>query len=229
MRLGYEGLRSKVTYQFKCDPLSGHLFVFFNKPKNKCKILFYDQGGLCLFCKRLEVGTFSIPNLSLTESRIEIDRVQFIVIGYDVTEVLEKRPDPYFVNRIIRKKYACSKHPELGVAQAPVPARFIPKGNTGNTVIVEVIASKYIYHLPLVRQEKIFKRLDIPISPSTMVGWIEEFTSRAMPIVDELQKRMRRGGIAYSDDTSIPVMMDSKPERCRTSSRSEGAVAFDRP
>lgn len=134
-----------------------------------------------------------------------------IVMGFDVTEVLEKRPDPYFVNRIIRKKYACSKHPELGVAQAPVPARFIPKGNTGNTVIVEVIACKYIYHLPLVRQEKIFKRLDIPISPSTMVGWIEEFASRAMPIVDELQKRIRRGGVAYSDDTSIPVMMDSKP------------------
>lgn len=93
MRLGYEGLRSKVTYQFKCDPLSGHLFVFFNKPKNKCKILFYDQGGLCLFCKRLEVGTFSIPNLSLTESRIEIDRVQFIhfLDGIIVAEFKRKK------------------------------------------------------------------------------------------------------------------------------------------
>lgn len=131
--------------------------------------------------------------------------------GEDVTEVLEKRPDPYFVNRIIRKKYACPKHPELGVIQAPVPPRFIPKGSAGDTVIAQVILDKYLNHQPLVRQEKILKRMDIPISPSTMVGWVDEFAAQASRVVLAMQHRIKRGGMAYSDDTSIPVMMDHKP------------------
>lgn len=76
MRLGYEGLRNKVTSAFGENPLSGNLFVFFNKGNNRCKILFYDKGGLCLFCKRLELGTFAIPRFEDNKFRHEIDRVE---------------------------------------------------------------------------------------------------------------------------------------------------------
>jgi transposase len=79
MRLGYEGLRNRVKNLFHENPLSGHLFVFFNKSLNRCKILFYDHGGLCLFCKRLEMGTFSIPTIKQIGERTEIDRVEFIL------------------------------------------------------------------------------------------------------------------------------------------------------
>ncbi|RKY25975.1 MAG: hypothetical protein DRP62_00165, partial [Planctomycetota bacterium] len=39
-------------------PFSGHLFVFFNKLGDKCKILFCDRTGFCIWRKRLEGGTF---------------------------------------------------------------------------------------------------------------------------------------------------------------------------
>ena len=84
-----------------------------------------------------------------------------IRIGEDVTEALERRPDPYFVRRIIRPKYACKAHPESGVTQAKVSPRLIEKGNVGDSVVVQVILDKYLNHLPLTRQEKIFKRLQI--------------------------------------------------------------------
>lgn len=79
MRLGYEGLRTRALYHLKFDPLSGNLFVFFNKSINRCKILFYDKGGLCLFCKRLEMGTFAIPSAAQLDGRIEIDRVELLM------------------------------------------------------------------------------------------------------------------------------------------------------
>ena len=79
MRLGYEGLRTRALYHLKFDPLSGNLFVFFNKSVNRCKILFYDKGGLCLFCKRLEMGTFAIPPPKQLDGRIEIDRVELLM------------------------------------------------------------------------------------------------------------------------------------------------------
>ncbi|RKY23257.1 MAG: hypothetical protein DRP62_06285, partial [Planctomycetota bacterium] len=47
-------------YDIPCYPypFSGHLFVFFNKLGDKCKILFCDRTGFCIWRKRLEGGTF---------------------------------------------------------------------------------------------------------------------------------------------------------------------------
>jgi len=95
MRLGYEGLRNRVGNRFNQNPLSGHLFVFFNKSLNRCKILFYDSGGLCLFCKRLELGTFSMPSLKQIGERTEIDRVEFILFLDGVISYGMKRKKRY--------------------------------------------------------------------------------------------------------------------------------------
>ena len=43
------------------DPLSGHLFVFLNRSRNRAKLLFWEPSGFWLFYKRLEVGRFQLP------------------------------------------------------------------------------------------------------------------------------------------------------------------------
>ncbi len=60
MRLGYNGLEAIVIKEFCQEPLSGHLFVFINKAKNRMKILVFETGGYWLLCKRLEIGTFGL-------------------------------------------------------------------------------------------------------------------------------------------------------------------------
>jgi transposase len=61
MRKGFEGLTSLVKHRFKEDPLSGHLFVFANKNRNRLKLLYWDGSGTWICAKRLESGRYSWP------------------------------------------------------------------------------------------------------------------------------------------------------------------------
>jgi transposase len=58
MRKGIDGLSALTKNKLAADPLSGHLFCFFNKRSDKVKVLYWDRGGFCLFHKRLEKGRF---------------------------------------------------------------------------------------------------------------------------------------------------------------------------
>lgn len=61
MRKSFDSLAALTSQEIRQDPLSGHLFVFFNRPRNRAKILFWDRTGYCLYYKRLETGTFRVP------------------------------------------------------------------------------------------------------------------------------------------------------------------------
>jgi len=59
LRKGYDGLFGLVEQGLKCDPMCGDLYLFVNEPRKLCKILVWDGTGLCIFAKRLTLGTFA--------------------------------------------------------------------------------------------------------------------------------------------------------------------------
>jgi transposase len=58
MRKSFDGLSGMVQEFLGQDPLSGHLFLFFNKRRDRAKILLWDRDGLLIVYKRLEAGSF---------------------------------------------------------------------------------------------------------------------------------------------------------------------------
>ena len=58
MRKGFDGLFSMVQEFLGQDPLSGHLFLFLNRHRDRVKVLFWERDGLVIWYKRLEAGTF---------------------------------------------------------------------------------------------------------------------------------------------------------------------------
>ena len=61
LRKGFDGLSGLVREGFTQDPLSGHLFLFLNRRRDRIKVLYFDRDGLVIWYKRLEVGSFQNP------------------------------------------------------------------------------------------------------------------------------------------------------------------------
>ena len=61
MRKSFDTLAALARDVLEKDPLSGHLFAFCGKRRNRVKILYWDGTGFWLFAKRLARGTFAWP------------------------------------------------------------------------------------------------------------------------------------------------------------------------
>jgi transposase len=72
MNLSFDRLMGLAQGVFDQDPLSGHLFLFFNRPRNRIKILYWDADGFCIWYKRLEVGVFQLPVATEGEQGVEL-------------------------------------------------------------------------------------------------------------------------------------------------------------
>ena len=96
MRCGFNRLSMLADSMMNKDPYSGHLFVFFNKRGDKCKILFWDRTGFCLWYKSLEKGTFERLSYSSGKSAVEVDisKLTLILEGIDLSRA--KRRKRYF-------------------------------------------------------------------------------------------------------------------------------------
>jgi len=74
MRLGFERLAGLVRDRVGYDPRGGSLFAFMGKRGTSIKILFFDGTGTCIFHKRLDRGTFTLPAAPAEgASSVEID------------------------------------------------------------------------------------------------------------------------------------------------------------
>jgi transposase len=84
------GLAQQV---FEQDPLSGHLFLFVNRRRDRMKILFWDHDGLCIWYKRLEVGCFQLPSPPGDEQGLELDCSQLAMLlgGIDLTSARRRK------------------------------------------------------------------------------------------------------------------------------------------
>jgi transposase len=85
-RKGFDGLVQIVRDRFELDPFGGDYFVFFNRRRDRVKLLVWDKNGFWLFYKRLERGTFE--RVDGRGPRVEIDRARLAMLleGIDLKQ-----------------------------------------------------------------------------------------------------------------------------------------------
>jgi transposase len=97
MRKSFDGLHAIVNYEFNQSILSGDLFVFFNRTRDRRKILLWDRDGLVVWAKRLERGTFQRPAagnaLADSPAAIEVDAtmLSLILSGVDLASAQRRK------------------------------------------------------------------------------------------------------------------------------------------
>jgi transposase len=95
LRKSFDSLAALASGVVRQDPLSGHLFVFLNRNRDRIKILFWDRTGYCLYYKRLEAGTFIIPPrddaVSVASSAISVPELMLILEGIDLTNSRQQK------------------------------------------------------------------------------------------------------------------------------------------
>ncbi len=122
-----------------------------------------------------------------------------------VTEELTVKPPEFRVKRYVRGKWRCKSHMNRSVEE-PLPPRPIENGRPSPTLLAYIVVSKWADHLPLYRQEEIFKRYGIHLSRSTMDAWLGLLADLLRPIVDALKDWLLARGFLQSDDTPIQYL-----------------------
>jgi transposase len=134
-------------------------------------------------------------------------------IGEDVSERLEYVPASLVVIQEACQKYACAKGCTVVTAEKPTPP--IEKGLAGPGLLAQVAVSKYADHLPLHRQEEIFRRQGVELPRQTMCDWMRACAELVSPLYELMKQRVLGSKAVQTDDTPVPVLDPDLP-RTRT-------------
>lgn len=81
MRKSFHGLCYLVETEMGFDLMSGDVFIFVNRRRDRMKLLMWDRTGFVIWYKRLEEGTYEIPDLSPLRSEVPWDQLLLILEG----------------------------------------------------------------------------------------------------------------------------------------------------
>jgi len=93
MRKGFDTLAALVRDALGCDPLSGQLFLFISRRRDRLKILTWDRDGYALWYKRLEQGTFRMPATREGTTHVELKASELAMLldGIDLRSVKRRK------------------------------------------------------------------------------------------------------------------------------------------
>jgi transposase len=146
-------------------------------------------------------------------------------LGEDIAEMLNFVPGYFEVIRHVRPKFSCGRCSTI--VQEPAPSRPIERGLPAPGLLAQVIVAKYADHLPLYRQQGIYRRAGVDLDRATLAGWVADAARLLEPLAAAIGRYVLDAEKVHGDDTPVPVL---DPGRGRTKTgRLWTYVRDDRP
>jgi transposase len=126
----------------------------------------------------------------------------------DEVGVIERR---FYLNKHTQKKYACG----CGgcVETAPGPTRLFPGARYSVDVAIEIVVMKYLDHLPLERQVRIFAREGLTVTSQTLWDYLERVARLVEPAYERLHAYVLAQPVIGADETWWRLMGKSGQEK----------------
>jgi transposase len=141
--------------------------------------------------------------VEIVPEEVRADPELYEQIGLEETFEVDVQPPRLFKRVIRRLKYAHKLDRSRPPVVAPAPKRPVEGGYASAGLLVWVILSKYLDHLPLYRQEKMFARWGAEISRQVMADWIRMSADWLEPIYRYMRMEILQSGYVQADETPV--------------------------
>ena len=151
-------------------------------------------------------------NLPVVEEVIEPEPVKaqpaaWRCIGQEVSEQLDYEPARFLRRRTIRKKYVSRTDADAAPVLAALPERLLDRSLPAPGLIAAILVGKYCDHLPLYRQEQIFRsRHQVRLPRQTLARWVALAADWLQPIYENIRTGVMGGGYVQVDETPIAYL-----------------------
>ena len=115
-----------------------------------------------------------------------------ILIGTEIQKQLACTPMKFILKVTKRLIYMAPTTPEGSFKQliAPLPPHPVPKCKADVSVLAMMVIDKYLYHLPVYRQQQRFKQYGIELKYNTLVGWLNRIADVLEPLYQILLREL---------------------------------------
>lgn len=143
---------------------------------------------------------------------VTAEGIEYVKIGETISEQLDIVPADVRVIQHVRFKYAVKGKEEYGVKTAPITGQPIAKSIASSGLLAHMVQAKYCHHLPLYRQEQIWRQSDIDIPRNSMVRWTMTLGQMVQPVIEQMLEQIKSQQHVHVDETRLTVVDDkNKP------------------
>lgn len=177
-------------------------------------------------------------HLPVVEETLDPEAVQacpaaWRCIGQEINETLDYEPARFFRRRLIRRKFV-ARHGGADATPiiAPLPAGLLERGLPTAGLLAQVLVAKYADHLPLYRQEAIYRqRHGVHLPRQTLARWVEVAAGWLRPVYEAMRREVFAGNYVQVDETPIRCLCPGLGRTAQgylwTYARPGGDVCFD--
>jgi transposase len=128
-------------------------------------------------------------------------------IGQEVSEQLDYEPGRFLKRRVIRNKYVHKTDSDLAPIIAALPERLLDKSLPAPGLLAHIVVAKYCDHLPLYRQEQIYRqRHGVHLPRQSLTRWVELVSDWLKPIYEQIRTGVMGGGYVQVDETPVDYL-----------------------
>lgn len=90
---GFNGLSGIIQNTLESNPCSGDVFIFINRRRDKVKLLHWQGSSFILYYKRLEQGTFELPEYGHDAGSITLGYTQTVMLidGLSIKNIQKRK------------------------------------------------------------------------------------------------------------------------------------------